>query len=161
MLLMLACCLIPLVGLGAIYLFNVPGNSSFEIEVAGEPVVHHRRGAGQASLYRKVQMVFQDPFASLNPRATIGAIIEEPLRGHKIGDRDTRRRRVAELLDRYDPAVETEALACHRLYALWKTGRPGALNEIGRRSPDALDAIAAALFAASMRGDSSNESAYA
>ncbi|MFD9547348.1 dipeptide ABC transporter ATP-binding protein [Nocardia salmonicida] len=70
------------------------------IEVAGEPVVHHRRGAGQGSLYRKVQMVYQDPFASLNPRATIGAIIEEPLRGHKIGDRDARRRRVAELLDR-------------------------------------------------------------
>ncbi|MGQ4601147.1 dipeptide ABC transporter ATP-binding protein [Nocardia sp. R6R-6] len=70
------------------------------IEVAGEPVVHRRRGAGQGALYRKIQMVYQDPFASLNPRATVRAIIEEPLRGHKLGDRDRRRRRVVELLDR-------------------------------------------------------------
>ncbi|WP_040794515.1 dipeptide ABC transporter ATP-binding protein [Nocardia higoensis] len=69
------------------------------IEVAGEKVVHHRRGAGQAALYRKVQMVYQDPFASLNPRATVRAIIEEPLRGHKIGDAGQRRRRVDELLE--------------------------------------------------------------
>ncbi|MGQ4615382.1 dipeptide ABC transporter ATP-binding protein [Nocardia sp. R7R-8] len=69
------------------------------IEVAGEPVVHHRRGVGQAALYRKVQMVYQDPFASLNPRATVRALIEEPLRGHRIGDRESRGRRVAELLE--------------------------------------------------------------
>ncbi|MET8649906.1 ABC transporter ATP-binding protein [Nocardia aurea] len=69
------------------------------IEVAGQKVVHHRRGAGQAELYRTVQMVYQDPFASLNPRATVRAIIEEPLRGHKIGDGAQRRRRVAELLE--------------------------------------------------------------
>ncbi|HLS77686.1 MAG TPA: ABC transporter ATP-binding protein [Nocardia sp.] len=68
------------------------------IEVAGRPVVHHRRGAGQAELYRTVQMVYQDPFASLNPRATVRAIIEEPLRGHRIGDAARRRERVDELL---------------------------------------------------------------
>ncbi len=70
------------------------------VEVAGERVVHHRRGRGQSALYRKVQMVYQDPFASLDPRVTVGALIEEPLRGHRIGDAARRRRRVAELLDR-------------------------------------------------------------
>jgi len=46
-----------------------------------------------------VQMVFQNPFASLNPRMTVGEIIEEPLVIHRKGDRAARRRRVARLLD--------------------------------------------------------------
>jgi len=48
---------------------------------------------------RKVQMVFQDPAESLNPRQTVGAIIEEPLRIHHLGNARERSRRVAELLD--------------------------------------------------------------
>ncbi|GAA3112475.1 peptide/nickel transport system ATP-binding protein [Kribbella aluminosa] len=55
------------------------------VEIDGRPVVHHRRGAGLAELYRKVQLVYQDPFASLNPRATVRAILDEPLSGHKTG----------------------------------------------------------------------------
>ncbi|MGW2095130.1 dipeptide ABC transporter ATP-binding protein [Promicromonospora sukumoe] len=73
--------------------------SSGGVTVDGEPVVHHRRGAGQARLYRKVQMVYQDPFASLNPRTTVRSILEEPLTGHRIGGGAQRARRVAELLD--------------------------------------------------------------
>ncbi|MFF1692254.1 dipeptide ABC transporter ATP-binding protein [Streptomyces sp. NPDC058257] len=69
------------------------------VAVDGEPVVHHRRGAGQAGLYRKVQMVYQDPFASLNPRSTVRAILDEPLRGHGQGSAQERRRRIAELLE--------------------------------------------------------------
>lgn len=48
---------------------------------------------------RHMQMVFQDPFASLNPRMTIGEILEEPLIVHGLFERATRRRKVAELLD--------------------------------------------------------------
>jgi peptide/nickel transport system ATP-binding protein len=70
-----------------------------EILVDGKPVVHHRRGAGQAALYRTVQMVYQDPFASLNPRATVRSILSEPLTGHRIGGRSERTRRIDELLD--------------------------------------------------------------
>ncbi|MFT4247861.1 MAG: ATP-binding cassette domain-containing protein [Pseudomonas sp.] len=46
-----------------------------------------------------MQMVFQDPFASLNPRMDVAALIAEPLAIHGIGRRGQRRQRVAELLD--------------------------------------------------------------
>jgi peptide/nickel transport system ATP-binding protein len=49
---------------------------------------------------REVQMIFQDPYSSLNPRRPVGAIITEPLRIHGIGTRAERRRRVAEVMDR-------------------------------------------------------------
>ncbi len=48
---------------------------------------------------RHFQMVFQDPYSSLNPRMRVGAAIEEPLVVHRLGDRSWRRRRVAELLE--------------------------------------------------------------
>lgn len=47
---------------------------------------------------RNVQMVFQDPSSSLNPRKTLAQIINEPLIIHNIGDRESRNKRVAELL---------------------------------------------------------------
>ena len=49
---------------------------------------------------RDVQMIFQDPFASLNPRATIGRIIEEPLLVHRVGDAASRNQRSADLMRR-------------------------------------------------------------
>ncbi len=48
---------------------------------------------------REMQMIFQDPFASLDPRLTIGAIVAEPLAIHGIGDRESRRAAVRELLE--------------------------------------------------------------
>ncbi|WP_397539999.1 ABC transporter ATP-binding protein [Rummeliibacillus pycnus] len=48
---------------------------------------------------REIQMVFQDPYASLNPRHSIGKILEEPLIVHGIGDAKERKRRVNELLE--------------------------------------------------------------
>jgi oligopeptide transport system ATP-binding protein len=48
---------------------------------------------------RKAQMIFQDPYGSLNPRMTVGNIIAEPLRIHKLcGNKSEERGRVAELL---------------------------------------------------------------
>ncbi|HKO99987.1 MAG TPA: dipeptide ABC transporter ATP-binding protein [Pyrinomonadaceae bacterium] len=47
---------------------------------------------------RQMQIVFQDPYASLNPRMKVGDIVGEPLVIHKIGNRQERNDRVAELL---------------------------------------------------------------
>lgn len=49
---------------------------------------------------RTMQMIFQDPFASLNPRMTVGAAIAEPYLEHKLGTRAQARERVADLLQR-------------------------------------------------------------
>ncbi len=50
------------------------------------------------ALRKRMQIVFQDPFASLNPRMTVGDILEEPLIVHRIGDAAFRGARIAELL---------------------------------------------------------------
>ena len=47
---------------------------------------------------RHMQMIFQDPYASLNPRMTVGNIVSEPLGIHGIGDAKSRKERVKELL---------------------------------------------------------------
>jgi oligopeptide/dipeptide ABC transporter ATP-binding protein len=47
---------------------------------------------------RRMQIIFQDPYASLNPRMKVGSIISEPLDIHGVGDRRERKERVAELL---------------------------------------------------------------
>jgi oligopeptide transport system ATP-binding protein len=52
------------------------------------------------SFRRDAQIVFQDPFASLNPRMTVGAIVEEPLLVHAIGTRSERKDRVASVLEK-------------------------------------------------------------
>lgn len=57
-------------------------------------------GAGRAARFaqaRAVQMVFQDPSGALNPRLSVGRIIEEPLQVHRIGSRAERRVAVLEL----------------------------------------------------------------
>jgi oligopeptide transport system ATP-binding protein len=47
---------------------------------------------------RQMQMIFQDPYASLNPRMTVGSIVSEPLEVHNIGTKAERLERVRELL---------------------------------------------------------------
>ncbi|MGD0432931.1 MAG: dipeptide ABC transporter ATP-binding protein [Acetobacteraceae bacterium] len=60
--------------------------------------IHDLRGELLRRLRRRMQIVFQDPFASLNPRMTVGQILEEPLIVHRLGDPASRRARVEELL---------------------------------------------------------------
>jgi peptide/nickel transport system ATP-binding protein/oligopeptide transport system ATP-binding protein len=50
-------------------------------------------------LRQSVQMIFQNPFSSLNPRMSVGSILEEPLIIHGKGNRNWRQRRVMQLLD--------------------------------------------------------------
>jgi peptide/nickel transport system ATP-binding protein len=58
------------------------------------------RGEQLRRFRRAVQPVFQNPFASLDPRYTIGQVVAEPLVVHRIGDRASRRTAVLELLDK-------------------------------------------------------------
>jgi oligopeptide transport system ATP-binding protein len=54
---------------------------------------------GMRPLRREMQMVFQDPYASLNPRKRVGSIIGDPMKIHGVGDKKERKRRVQELLE--------------------------------------------------------------
>jgi oligopeptide/dipeptide ABC transporter ATP-binding protein len=49
---------------------------------------------------RQMQMIFQDPYSSLNPRMTVGAIISEPLRMHRLANGPELNQRVNEILER-------------------------------------------------------------
>lgn len=57
------------------------------------------KGEALRRMRREMQMIFQDPYASLNPRMSVGRIVAEPLVVHNIGTKKEREERVAELLD--------------------------------------------------------------
>jgi ABC-type oligopeptide transport system ATPase subunit len=62
--------------------------------------ISHIRGSALQSLRKKMQMIFQDPYSSLNPRRTIGDIVEEPLIIHSLHvSQKERRSRVHELAE--------------------------------------------------------------
>jgi oligopeptide transport system ATP-binding protein len=50
-------------------------------------------------LRREMQMVFQDPYASLNPRKRVGTIVSDPMRIHDLGNRAEQKKRVGEILE--------------------------------------------------------------
>jgi len=68
-----------------------------EVHFQGRDLVHMKKG-DLRHMRRQMQMIFQDPYASLNPRMTVGGIVGEPLEVHRIGTRAERRERVRELL---------------------------------------------------------------
>ena len=65
----------------------------------GQDVAHADR-ALRGRLRPQVQMVFQNPYASLNPRRTVGALLEEPLEIHRRGTRRERRERALAIMDK-------------------------------------------------------------
>ena len=69
-----------------------------EIVFQGTPIQHlgTRR---LRPLRREMQMVFQDPYASLNPRKRVGTIVSDPMRIHDLGSRADQKRRVNEILE--------------------------------------------------------------
>lgn len=69
-----------------------------QISVAGTRL-DQARGRQLFNVRRRMQPVFQDPYGSLDPQRSIGAIIGEPLRVHKVGNHNERHDRVEELLD--------------------------------------------------------------
>jgi oligopeptide transport system ATP-binding protein len=70
-----------------------------EIYFEGQNITGLDKGAMRA-LRREMQIIFQDPYASLNPRMTVGSIIGEPLEIHKIARGSEKEERVASLLQK-------------------------------------------------------------
>jgi oligopeptide/dipeptide ABC transporter ATP-binding protein len=65
----------------------------------GQDITHLPERQLRQTVRQNIQMVFQDPFASLNPRKTLGSILEEPLKVHNLYTKKERRERVEWLLD--------------------------------------------------------------
>ena len=73
--------------------------TSGEVRFQGQDVIGLDRES-MRKLRRKMQIIFQDPYASLNPRMTVGNIVGEPLAIHHIASGKAREERVAQLLHR-------------------------------------------------------------
>jgi oligopeptide transport system ATP-binding protein len=70
-----------------------------DVAIDGQDV-HAAKGRDQLAIRRKAQIIFQDPYASLNPRWTVSAIVGEPMRVHKLFKTENERsERVKELLE--------------------------------------------------------------
>jgi len=69
-----------------------------EVRFRGDNVLAYSRSQMRAAR-RHMQIVFQDPYSSLNPRMNVGDIVDEPLLIHKLGTPAERRRRVEELFE--------------------------------------------------------------
>jgi peptide/nickel transport system ATP-binding protein len=80
-------------------ILNLQPASGGEVHFEGRDLATLSRAEWRA-LRRDMQIVFQDPMESLNSRHTVGRILEEPFLIHKLGDAASRRRWVAELLER-------------------------------------------------------------
>lgn len=80
-------------------LIRLHDSTSGKITYAGKDITHIT-GNELREMRKKIQIIFQDPFASLNPRMTIGAILEEPLIIHNLySSAKDRLDRILELID--------------------------------------------------------------
>ncbi|MFJ2575577.1 ABC transporter ATP-binding protein [Kitasatospora aureofaciens] len=80
-------------------LMNLERATSGEVRFKGQDITR-LSGAGLKSVRRNIQMVFQDPYTSLNPRMTVGDIIGEPYEIHpEVAPKGDRRKAVQDLLD--------------------------------------------------------------
>ncbi|MGX7875015.1 ABC transporter ATP-binding protein [Mesorhizobium sp. ORM6] len=72
-------------------------------------------GAALRARRARLQMVFQDPLAAFNPRATVARVLDDPLRIHDIASRAERPRRIAALLERVGLAADLAPRAIHEI----------------------------------------------
>ncbi|VVE80902.1 dipeptide ABC transporter ATP-binding protein [Pandoraea sputorum] len=80
-------------------LLRLVASQGGSIEFGGKPI-HDLAGRALQTLRRDIQFIFQDPFASLDPRLTVGFSIMEPLLVHGVASGAEAEKRVAELLER-------------------------------------------------------------
>lgn len=72
--------------------------SAGTIKIHGQDVTT-LSGVGKRELWRSLQLVYQNPDSALDPRYSVSKLISEPLENYKVGNKNTRKIRVAELLD--------------------------------------------------------------
>ncbi|RUZ74980.1 ABC transporter ATP-binding protein [Mesorhizobium sp. M7A.F.Ca.US.006.01.1.1] len=73
------------------------------------------RSAALRARRARLQMVFQDPLAAFNPRATVARVLDDPLRIHGIASRAERPRRIAALLERVGLTADLAPRAIHEI----------------------------------------------
>ena len=90
-------------------IINILRAMSYSVEIAGEILYHGASGTvdlapltknGMRPYRTDIQMIFQDPYSSLNPRMNVGQIVEEPLKIHTKQSPAERRERVKWLMDK-------------------------------------------------------------
>ncbi|MEO8551328.1 MAG: oligopeptide/dipeptide ABC transporter ATP-binding protein [Kofleriaceae bacterium] len=84
------------------------------IQFAGEDITR-RSQAALRPLRKQMQIIFQDPYASLDPRMTVGAAIAEPLVIHDLGDKAARAAKVADLLEKVGLRGDTATKYPHEM----------------------------------------------
>jgi len=96
-------------------IINILRSMSHGVEISGKVLYHHKDGVvdlaslsrSQMRPYRSdIQMIFQDPYSSLNPRMTVSQIVEEPLRIHTRDSAAARRDKVIQLLGKVGLSAE-------------------------------------------------------
>ncbi|MHC3437031.1 ABC transporter ATP-binding protein [Natrialbaceae archaeon A-gly3] len=80
-------------------ILNLQEPTAGVVEFEGKNV-YDLSGQDLEAFRRNAQVVFQDPFSSLDPRLTVGAVVKQPLDVHEVGTGEERRGRVKELLER-------------------------------------------------------------
>ena len=90
-------------------IINILRAMSYSVEITGEILYHSPSGVVDLAPLTKhdmrpyrtdIQMIFQDPYSSLNPRMSVGQIVDEPLRIHTKQSPDERRERVEWLMEK-------------------------------------------------------------
>jgi ABC-type oligopeptide transport system ATPase subunit len=90
-------------------IINILRAMSYDVEISGDVLYHHASGTvnlaplgrhGMRPYRSDIQMIFQDPYSSLNPRMSVGQIVEEPLKIHTRQTARERRDRVGWLMQK-------------------------------------------------------------
>ena len=79
-------------------IIRIENVTSGQINFMGKDITNASRKELR-EIRKNMQIIFQDPYSSLDPRMTVGKIIEEPLIVHGVSDPDERYRRVVRMLD--------------------------------------------------------------
>jgi peptide/nickel transport system ATP-binding protein len=87
--------------------------SAGNILLDGEDITHHQ-GEKLREVRKRIQIIFQDPYSSLNPRRRVGAAVREPLDLMEVGDASAREWAVSELFERVGLRPEQMALFPHQ-----------------------------------------------